>query len=165
MLTLKPLIMKKIFILLLGIISCNLSSGQTLTISDAATGITFKSSDNVKFTRTISYIKIFKYEKASDGSQNPGPVVKVSYPDRPNCIVENYTYLGPEHVYEFKSGDPELENKSASGQYDYYFEKKVIITISAKGYEKGTIISSGENYYTGGAWPTKSFSHIKLVPL
>jgi hypothetical protein len=140
-------------------------NGQKLLISDSVTGIAFKASDDVVFTRTISYTKICKYEKASDGSQNPGPVVKVYYPDRPNCIVERYTYLGPEHVYEFKSGDPELENKSASGQYDYYFEKKVIITISAKGYEKGTIISSGVNYYTGGSWPVKSFSHIKLVPL
>jgi hypothetical protein len=157
--------MRTIIILLFGMISSNLIIGQTLMISDAVTGIAFKPSDNVTFTRTISYTKIFKYEKAPDDSQNAGRTVKVFYPDRQNCIVESFKYLGPEHVYEFKSGDPELENKSASGQYDYYFEKKIIISISANGYEKGTINSTGENYYTGGSWPSKSYGHIKLVPL
>jgi hypothetical protein len=157
--------MRKVFILLVSMISCNFISGQTLMITDAVTGNAFKPSDNVTFTRTVSYRNIYKYEKATDPSQKPGTNVKVSYPDRPNCIVESYKYLGPEHVYEFKSGDPELENKSASGQYDYYFEKKIIISISANGYEKGTINSTGENYYTGGSWPSKSYVHIKLVPL
>jgi len=157
--------MRKIFILLVGMISCNLICGQTLMISDAFTGIAFKPSDNVTFTRTISYTKIFKYEKAPEDSQNAGRFVRVFYPDRQNCIVESFKYLGPEYEYKFKSGDPELENKSPSGLMDYNFDKRIIISISAPGYEKGTSIYSAQNYYTDGSSYSKSFSHIKLVPL
>jgi hypothetical protein len=165
MLILIPLIMKKILIALVCIAAGSITDGQKLLISDAVTGIAFKASDNVTFTRTVSYRHIFKYEKDPDGSQKPGANVKVSYPDRPNSVVESFTYLGPDYVYEFKSGDPELENKSANGQPDYYYEKRIIISVTANGYEKGTINIASENYYTGGSWPSKSYSHVKLVPL
>lgn len=157
--------MRKIFILLVGMVSCNFINGQTLKITDAVTGNTFKPSDNVTFTRTISYTNIFKYEKAPEDSQNAGRFEKVFYPDRQNCIVESFKYLGPEYEYKFKKGDPELENIAPNGLRDYNFDKKIIISISAPGYEKGTIIYSSQNYIIDGRSYSKSYSHIKLVPL
>ena len=157
--------MRKILILLVGMICCNLISGQTLMISDAVTGIAFKPSDNVTFTRTISYSKIFKYEQVFVDPQFVGGNVGRSYPDRPNCITESFKYYGPEYVYKFSSGDTELENKSPNGNMDFKFVKRIIISVSAPGYEKGTIISSYKNFYTGGTSNSKSYGHIELVPI
>ena len=154
--------MKKIVIIILCIISCNLINGQKLVITDASTGRKLQSSDSVTLTRTIGYFNIYKYENVNDGSSSQTVTERKKFPDQPNCILETYPYLGPDYTYEFKDGDPELEQKGPTGLYEYHFTKKTTILINAKGYEKGIITGNQTNYK---AEYGKTFAHVNLKPL